>query len=151
MIEIEIREGLSPNFDPGGLDAFIRKALELAEVSPESELSLVITDNTEIRQLNREYLGADAPTDVLSFPLDFDNPETGSPYLGDIVISLPTAAQQAEAGGHALIEEIKLLVVHGILHLLGHDHADLDEKAAMWQIQEQILTSLEVNARPTES
>ena len=151
MIEIQIQEGLPADFEPGDMDAFIRKALALAEVSPDSDLSLIFTNDAEIQRLNREYLEIDAPTDVLSFAMDFDNPETGAPYLGDIVISVPTAARQAETGGHPLIEEIKLLVVHGILHLLGHDHGEPDEKAAMWQIQEKILNALEVQARPTDS
>lgn len=151
MIEIQIQEDLPADFDPGDLNAFIRKVLELADVSPESDLSLIFTTDVEIQRLNRQYLETDAPTDVLSFTMDFDNPETGAPYLGDIVISVPTAARQAETGGHPLIEEIKLLVVHGVLHLLGHDHGEPDEKTAMWQIQEKILSALEVQARPTDS
>jgi len=151
MIEIQIREGLPADFDPGDMNAFIRKALALAEVSPDNDLSLIFTNDEEIQRLNREYLEIDAPTDVLSFTMDFDNPETGAPYLGDIVISVPTAARQAEDGGHPLIEEIKLLAVHGILHLLGHDHSEPDEKAAMWHIQEKILSALEVQARPIDS
>lgn len=151
MIEIQIQEDLPADFDPGDLNALIRKVLELANVSPESDLSLIFTTDVEIQRLNRQYLETDAPTDVLSFTMDFDNPETGAPYLGDIVISVPTAARQAETGGHPLIEEIKLLVVHGVLHLLGHDHGEPDEKTAMWQIQEKILSALEVQARPTDS
>ncbi len=117
---------------------------------PESALSLKITGDEEIQTLNRDYLGKDAPTDVLSFPVPFDDPESGIPYLGDIIISLPTASRQAESGGHAVEEEIKLLLVHGILHLLGYDHATPEEKAAMWALQDKILTQLGIQAKPTE-
>ena len=151
MIEIQQREDLPQEIDLTGLKAFIRQAIELAGTSPISDISLVLTGDDEVQRLNREYLGIDAPTDVLSFSMDFDNPETGAPYLGDIVISLATAARQAEAGGHPLMEEVKLLAVHGILHLLGHDHSGQDDKAAMWQIQDRILSALGVQARPTES
>ena len=151
MIEIQQREGQPQELDLTKLKSFIRQTLELNGVSPDIDLSLMLTGDDEIQQLNRKYLGNDAPTDVLSFSMDFDNPESGALYLGDIVISLPAAARQAEAGGHPLMEEVKLLAVHGILHLLGHDHGDQDEKAAMWQLQDQILRALEVQARPSES
>jgi probable rRNA maturation factor len=120
--------------------------------SLELELTIVLTDDARMQELNREYLGIDAPTDVLSFPAsetdgsEIDgseiDPETGSPYLGDILISLPYAARSAERAGHPLEAEVQLLVIHGILHLLGHDHAKVREKARMWKAQAEILESL---------
>jgi len=92
--------------------------------------------------LNREYLGIDAPTDVLSFPASETDPETGARYIGDILISIPRARGQATAAGHPLESEVQLLVVHGVLHLLGHDHAQAEEKARMWKAQAEILESL---------
>ncbi|MCK7481783.1 MAG: rRNA maturation RNase YbeY [Candidatus Moduliflexus flocculans] len=97
--------------------------------------------------MNRDYLGIDAPTDVLSFPASETDgsqidPEAGSPYLGDILISLPYAARSAAQAGHPLEAEVQLLVVHGVLHLLGHDHAKVREKAKMWKAQAEILESL---------
>ncbi|MFN2144341.1 MAG: rRNA maturation RNase YbeY, partial [Anaerolineales bacterium] len=92
----------------------------------------------------------DAPTDVLSFPVAFDDPETGSPYLGDILISLPTARKQAETAGHAVQDEVQLLLAHGMLHLLGYDHTTPEEKAKMWTLQDRILTQLGIQAKPTE-
>lgn len=95
-----------------------------------------------LHELNRDYLGVDAPTDVLSFPASESDPETGATYLGDILISIPRAAQQAQAAGHPLEAEVQLLVVHGVLHLLGHDHAEAEEKARMWAGQEKVLERL---------
>jgi len=110
--------------------------------SPEAELTIVLTDDTRLRELNRDYLGIDAPTDVLSFPASETDPETGARYIGDILISIPRAQAQADAAGHPLESEIQLLVVHGVLHLLGHDHAQAEEKARMWQAQAEILAGL---------
>ncbi|HLA08708.1 MAG TPA: rRNA maturation RNase YbeY, partial [Anaerolineales bacterium] len=83
-----------------------------------------------------------APTDVLSFPASETDPETGSRYLGDILLSIPRAQEQATAAGHALDSEVQLLVVHGVLHLLGYDHAEAKEKRKMWKAQEEILVQL---------
>jgi probable rRNA maturation factor len=106
------------------------------------DITVVLTDDNEIQQLNRDFLGNDAPTDVLSFPASESDPETGNPYLGDIIISIPRAAQQANAAGHELIAEVQLLIVHGTLHLLGYDHAEAAEKNKMWQAQAEVLKRL---------
>jgi len=108
----------------------------------DGDLSIVLTDDARLRQLNREYLGIDAPTDVLSFPASETDPESGGSYLGDILISVPRARQQAGAAGHPLASEVQLLVVHGVLHLLGHDHATSEERSRMWAAQSAILASL---------
>ena len=110
--------------------------------SASSDITIVLTDDTQLHELNRDYLGVDAPTDVLSFPASELDPETGSTYLGDILISIPRAAQQAQAAGHPIEAEVQLLVVHGVLHLLGYDHAEADEKARMWAEQSKVLERL---------
>jgi probable rRNA maturation factor len=122
----------------------IKRAVEAALLhqSAEGDLSVVLTDDAQLQAFNRDYLGIDAPTDVLSFPAAETDPESGGAYLGDILISVPRAAQQAEAAGHALSSEVQLLVVHGVLHLLGHDHAKADEKSRMWGAQSAILESI---------
>jgi len=102
----------------------------------------VLTNDARLQQLNRDYLGIDAPTDVLSFPASETDPETGARYIGDILISMPRAQAQAETAGHSMESEVQLLVVHGVLHLLGHDHAEPEEKSRMWMAQAQILESL---------
>jgi probable rRNA maturation factor len=95
-----------------------------------------------MRALNRSYLGIDAPTDVLAFPASELDPETGRRYLGDVLLSLPRAERQAKDAGHGLEAELQLLVVHGVLHLLGYDHASPDEKARMWAAQAEVLGRL---------
>ena len=87
-------------------------------------------------------MGVDGPTDVLSFPSDEIDPETGNRYLGDILISVQRAAAQAQIPGHPVESEVQLLIVHGVLHLMGHDHAEPEEKARMWKAQTEILTQL---------
>lgn len=124
------------------LERAAHAALEHEDESREADLSIVLTDNEHLQELNLNYLGIDAPTDVLSFPASETDPESGARYIGDILISIPRAQSQAEAAGHPLEAEVQLLVVHGVLHLLGHDHAEPEEKARMWKAQAEILNSL---------
>lgn len=124
------------------LEGAAQAALEHESQPSESELSIVLTDDARLHQLNRDYLGIDAPTDVLSFPASETDPETGARYIGDILISIPRARAQAKAAEHPLEAEVQLLVVHGVLHLLGHDHAQAEEKARMWKAQAEILEKL---------
>jgi probable rRNA maturation factor len=124
------------------LERAVQATLEHEAQSLESELSIILTNDARLHELNLNYLGVNAPTDVLSFPAAETDPETGARYIGDILISVPRAAAQAEAAGHALEAEVQLLVVHGILHLLGHDHAGAEEKARMWKAQAEILERL---------
>lgn len=107
-----------------------------------AEFTIVIDSDEKLHQLNREFLGIDAPTDVLSFPSDEFDPDEQARYIGDVIISYPRAEIQAQAAGHPILDEIQLLVVHGTLHLLGHDHAEVDEKARMWSAQAEILVDL---------
>lgn len=117
-------------------------------------LSLLLTDDDQIQQLNRDFLGFDKPTDVLSFPAGEVMPGMAGEllYLGDIAISVPYAARQAAQAGHDLTAELQLLTVHGVLHLLGHDHAEPGEKAQMWAAQTAVLAQLGLaHITPTES
>jgi len=114
----------------------------LESVPVDAEITIVLTDDAQLHELNREYLGVDAPTDVLSFPASETDPETGAPYLGDILISIPRAREQAQAAGHPVEAEVQLLVVHGTLHLLGYDHAEAEEKARMWNAQAEVMSRL---------
>ncbi len=127
-------------FDPTSVEQAARAALTYQKAR--GDLTIVLTDDEQLRRLNRDYLGVDAPTDVLSFPASEPDPETGSIYLGDILISLPRAEEQARLAGHSVEDEVRLLVVHGVLHLLGFDHATDAEKTVMWQAQAAILHTL---------
>ncbi|MGB8213018.1 MAG: rRNA maturation RNase YbeY [Anaerolineales bacterium] len=113
--------------------------------SPDADLTIVLVDESHIQALNRDFLGHDAPTDVLSFPADEPDPETGRRYLGDVAISYARAAEQAGERGHAVEAEMQLLVVHGVLHLLGYDHAGEEEKGRMWAAQAEALQRLGVS------
>jgi probable rRNA maturation factor len=96
------------------------------------ELTLTFVDREEIAALNAEHLGTPGPTDVLSFPLDDGEPQPGIPVLlGDVVVCPAVAADQAGAHAGTVDDELALLVVHGVLHVLGHDHAEADETAVM--------------------
>ncbi len=118
---------------------------EAGDIVP--DLSIVIEDDSHLQALNKEFLDIDAPTDVLSFPSGEEDPdpETGRVYLGDVIISYPRAEEQAGAAGHALLAELSLLVVHGVLHLLGYDHGEPKEKEQMWAVQAAILRELGVS------
>lgn len=138
MIHIESESAFPEDL----LERAARAALEHESQSPEAELSIILTNDARLHELNLNYLGVDAPTDVLSFPSSETDPETGAQYIGDILISIPRARAQAEAAGHLLEAEVQLLVVHGTLHLLGHDHAEPEEKIGMWNAQAEILNRL---------
>jgi probable rRNA maturation factor len=132
---------------PAVLRAAARAALAHEAAPVPGELTIVVRDDAALRELNRTYLGHDYATDVLSFPADEVDPETGARYIGDIALSLPRARAQAKAAGHLLKAELQLLVVHGVLHLLGHDHAARSEKAKMWKAQEEVLRGLKAEDR----
>ncbi|HCB02519.1 MAG TPA: rRNA maturation RNase YbeY [Anaerolineae bacterium] len=107
-----------------------------------ANITIVLTDDRQLHELNHDFLDVDSPTDVLSFPSLETDPETNELYLGDILISIPRAKQQAESAGHTLEAEVQLLVVHGTLHLLGYDHASDEEKSLMWNEQAKVLERL---------
>lgn len=112
-----------------------------------SELSVIIDSDEFIRELNRKYRTQDEPTDVLSFSSGETDPQTGSRYYGDIIISYPRAVAQAQTGDHTVEDEITLLIVHGILHLLGYDHEEEIEQKEMWAVQNKILINLGCNIK----
>ena len=141
------------------LEGVVEKAAELLSLPVPVEISLVLTDDDEIQELNKSYRGIDRPTDVLSFPMleldPFDeeewaeslrsnsDPDSGETVLGDIVISIDRAREQGEEYGHGFDRELGFLMAHGILHLLGYDHEENDDKArAMRGFEEDILKAL---------
>lgn len=139
MINFTIDEQYTAEIDTSGIERAVLSTLQHQNILDESDISIVFSGDEEIQALNNQYLGHDLPTDVLSFPGDEIDPDTGRLYLGDIIISVPQASLQALNGPHSIQFEIELLVVHGVLHLLGHDHANGDEKKAMWAAQREIL------------
>lgn len=108
---------------------------------PDAELAVSIVDDAAMRELNRAWRGRDTSTDVLSFPQDagIDVPVD---LLGDVVISLPTATRQAAERGHAVDVELRVLLAHGLAHLLGHDHGTPDQARAMQVVEEALLAAM---------
>lgn len=121
-------------------------ALDRMKIHPGAELAIIFVDENAMEQLHIQWMDEPGPTDVLSFPMDELRPgsetePTPPGLLGDIVICPTVAQRQAQAAGHDLLSEILLLTTHGVLHLLGFDHADPDEEKEMFGIQKSILES----------
>ncbi len=116
------------------------------DVNPGAELSMVLLDTAAMADLHMRWMDLPGPTDVMSFPMDElepggrpDAPEPGPSMLGDIALCPEFAAEQAAAAGHSLGQELALLTVHGVLHLLGYDHAEPDEEKEMFALQRRLL------------
>ena len=128
------------------MENLIRKAAEnvlLMENSEDCEVSILLTDDVEIHRLNRLYRDVDRPTDVLAFAMrEGVDGDLNREILGDVVISLPKAKQQAGVYGHSFEVEILFLVSHGVLHLLGYEHDEKDDMLEMQRKQSNILRSL---------
>lgn len=129
------------------LISVLQKTAEVYNLEPHTEVSIVLSDDEYIHALNLQYRGKDCATDVLSFalnegeePVVIDGP--AEVLLGDIIISIETAARQAVEYGHTLERELAYLTVHGILHLLGYDHMTEEEKQEMRQEEEHVLSLL---------
>ncbi len=161
---VEIDAMINPDFSFPYRDLaqqVIKAALDAERFPFEAEVSLTLTDNPSIQEINHETRGIDAPTDVLSFPMldypapaDFSgveeqwegcvNPDTGEVMLGDIVLSVDRIRSQAEEYGHSQKREYAFLIVHSMLHLMGYDHMEPDEAARMEERQRDILDALRI-------
>ncbi|MFQ5380624.1 MAG: rRNA maturation RNase YbeY, partial [Dehalococcoidia bacterium] len=139
-VRIEI-EGGTNGIEVGDLAVLARKVLAGENRGRNTSLSCLLTDDAAIRALNRQFRGLDEPTDVLAFPDEADpafiEAEAAEDYLGDIAISLETAAFQATQAGHSIEDELAHLLVHGILHLCGYDHVTGDADAARMRSREE--------------
>jgi len=143
-MNIMIAEEFTHEIEESVLTRTAQAVLTYEGITEPTDLSIVIDKDDRLQELNSQFLGIDAPTDVLSFPSGETDPETGKSYLGDIIISFPRALAQASEAGHSPEAEVQLLLVHGVLHLLGYDHAESTEKEAMWAAQKAVLTQLGV-------
>ena len=137
-------------------DEGVRSAVELAanaalkhENAESRFLSVVLTTDENIHEYNREYRSVDRPTDVLSFPADEGDDLLAPPdgFLGDIMISIPRAREQAKALGHSTEREILFLTVHGVLHLLGYDHMRPEDEQIMLPVQRSIVEGIELSGK----
>lgn len=142
MVTIQVKRTVRLPLDKSILLQAAQLTLVSTKGTNNSDLSIVIGNDALLNRLNLKYRQVDAPTDVLSFPSGEVDPDTSNLYLGDIVISLPRAQEQASAEGHPLEDELQLLVVHGTLHLLGYDHTEMTDKKSMQAAQDNILNQL---------
>ena len=156
-IEYETDKKLDLDYDRI-IREIILASLDYEKCPYEAEVSVILTDNEGIHEINRDYRQIDAPTDVLSFPMvdferesdfshvedaaeDYFDPETGELVLGDIIISVEKVIEQAEKYGHSQERELAFLVAHSMLHLCGYDHMEEQERIAMEKRQEEILST----------
>ncbi|HEV2088621.1 MAG TPA: rRNA maturation RNase YbeY [Cryptosporangiaceae bacterium] len=149
-MSIEIANESGYAVDEAGLLALARHALDEMGVNPMAELSLLLVDLAYMAELNHRWMDSSGPTDVLAFPMDEldvdrgpgvsdDTPEPS--LLGDVVLCPAVAERQARGAGHRTEDELHLLTVHGILHLLGYDHAEPDEEKEMFALQATLIRS----------
>ena len=143
-IEVSNESGLDVSEEE--LISVARFVIRRMDVNPAAELSMVLLDTNAMADLHMRWMDLPGPTDVMSFPMDElepggspDAPEPGPSMLGDIVLCPQFAADQAAAAGHSLGQELALLTVHGVLHLLGYDHAEPDEEKEMFDLQRKLL------------
>lgn len=155
VVEWEVDDPLEGVVNRPWMESVLSEALSGRGLGGPLAVGLVITDDEGIRELNQRHRGIDAPTDVLSFPLqEYESPEKlkaqfpqppGEPLpLGDIVISYPRAVEQAREYGHSLDRELAFLLVHGAMHLLGYDHEDPAQAEQMRREQEEVLQRMEL-------
>ncbi len=143
-MSVEINNESGVQVDEARVLALATHALDYMNIHPDADLAIQFADEHVMEKLHIEFMDEPGPTDVLSFPMDElkpGTPESPTPagLLGDIVVCPTVAAAQALTAGHQAIEEILLLTTHGILHLLGYDHAEPDEEREMFGLQRQIL------------
>lgn len=149
-IEINNESGL--DVDEAKLVRLASYVLNALHVHPDAELAVVLVDEAAIEQLHVQWMDEPGPTDVLSFPMDelrpgsLDRP-TPAGLLGDVVICPQVAEAQAEQAGHSTEQEIHVLLTHGMLHLLGFDHATADEEAEMFGLQRDLLLGFSTQDR----
>ncbi|GAA1543533.1 rRNA maturation RNase YbeY [Actinomadura kijaniata] len=151
-MSIEVVNESGAEVDEENLAALARHALDALRVSPLAELSLLLVDEEAMTELHVRWMDEPGPTDVLSFPMDELRPgqmdggadedgELDPALLGDVVLCPAVAERQAKEAGHGTRDELELLTVHGILHLLGFDHAEPEEHKEMFGLQAELLTS----------
>ncbi len=142
MVTLQVKRPVRLPVDKSILLNAAQVTLEFSDTKSPSDVGIVVGNDTLLQNLNHKYRGVNATTDVLSFPSGEKDPDTSDLYLGDVVISLERAQEQAAAEGHPVADELQLLVVHGVLHLLGFDHMKTSDKKQMQAAQDKILSTL---------
>lgn len=142
MVTIQVKRSVRLPVEKSILLRAAQMTLDFTNTTKNSDVSIVVGNDALLQRLNLKYRNVDSTTDVLSFPSGEIDPDTQAYYLGDIVISLARAQEQSSSEGHALVDELQLLVVHGTLHLLGYDHMETADKVKMQAAQDVILQKL---------
>ena len=140
-IEVTNRSGVTAPEQE--IESLLTFALDYMDLHPECELSVTFVDDKEMEELHIKWMDEPGTTDVLSFPMDMPEGKNDAVTLGDIVIDPIVAAGQAKSAGHSTEHEIYILAAHGLLHILGYDHADRDEEKVMFELQERIVMKWE--------
>lgn len=151
-MSVEIANESGVDIDEGAVQRLVRFALEHLKVHPDAELAILLVDEAAMEQLHVQWMDEPGPTDVLSFPMDelrpgSDDELAPAGLLGDIVLCPQVAASQAAGAGHSTAEELQLLTAHGLLHLLGFDHAEPEEEREMFEVQREILVGFTLEER----
>lgn len=136
-IDVTNRSGVSA--PESEIESLLTFGFDYMDLHPECELSVTFVDDVEMEELHIKWMDEPGTTDVLSFPMDMPEGKHDAVMLGDIVIDPIVAAQQAAIAGHSTEHEIYILAAHGLLHILGYDHADKDEEKIMFDLQERIV------------
>jgi len=143
-VSIEILNESDADLDVDHLAKLARFVMDRMRVHPQAELCIKLVDEATIAELNEQWMGKEGPTDVLAFPMDElrpglldEEPEEG--VLGDLMVAPAIAEKQGATAGHGTLAEVELLTTHGILHLLGYDHAEPEEHKEMFDLQAEIL------------
>ena len=136
-VEVTNRSGV--NAPESEVESLLNFGISYMELHPDCELSVTFVDDQEMEELHIKWMDEPGTTDVLSFPMDMPEKKDDVVTLGDIVIDPIVAAEQAATAGHSTEHEIYILAAHGLLHILGYDHADKDEEKVMFELQETIV------------
>jgi probable rRNA maturation factor len=136
-VEITNRSGVDAPVDE--IESLLTFGIDYMDLHPDCELSVTFVDDAEMEELHIKWMDEPGTTDVLSFPMDMPEGKDDAVTLGDIVIDPIVAANQAVTAGHSTNHEIYILAAHGLLHILGYDHADKDEEKIMFDLQETIV------------
>lgn len=150
---LDVRDDTGTNYDVADLTALAEHLLDRIGFTRDAELSVTLVDESAMAALHVEWMGEPGSTDVLSFPMDeLTEPAPGAPrvggVLGDVVLCPGVAERQAVVAGHSTEHELRILLTHGVLHLIGHDHVEPDEEREMFARQVALVAEFEEGTRP---
>lgn len=155
-MSIEVNNESTYDIDEAALQRLATYCLDAMRVHPDAEIAIVLVDEAAMEQLHVQWMGEPGPTDVLSFPMDElrpgnDDVITPAGVLGDVVLCPQVAEVQAEGAGHSTMDELLYLTAHGILHLLGFDHAEPEEEKEMFSLQRDLILGFSISEKQRDT